>query len=156
MLIKVQYNSKNKIANPDNLSDIYEKYISEFEEGSPYDVPQTTFVEVNDLFYKKCVENVLAGRTLEMPFGLGKILIEKKKATAFRTSKRFIDWQKTMEIGKLVYHLNEHTNGYNYFIRWYKQGKVKNMKKYRFIPTRDFRRTLAHIIKSKQLDYFER
>jgi len=143
---------KNKIANPDNLSDIYRGYIEDKEEESPYNIDQATFILINDLYWKEAVDNVLHGETLHMPFGTGCILIEKKKAPAFRTSNRFIDWQAT---GKLVYHLNEHTNGYNYFIRWFKRGIIKNKSKYRFIPTRDFRRTLAKLIKSKEMDYFE-
>ena len=147
---------KNKIQNPDNLSEIYDAYIKEFENQSPYDVSRTTFIDVNDKFYTRVVEEILDGKTFNMPFGVGRILVEKRKAKAFRTSKRFIDWKTTMEVGQVVYHLNEHTNGYNYFIRWYKDAVIKNCKKYRFIPTRAFRRTLAQIIKSKSLDYFER
>ena len=147
---------KNKVANPSNLSAMYQEYIADKEEDSPYYVDQKTFIAINDLYWREAVDNVLAGKLMEMPFKTGRIFIEKKKAPNFRTSNRFIDWKTTNEIGKLTYHLNEHSNGFNYFIRWIKQGNIKNSIKYRFIPTRDFRRTLAKIIKSKQLDYFER
>jgi hypothetical protein len=146
---------KNKIQNPDNMSDIYEAFVKEFNGEPPYDISRTEFVAINDAFYRRAVEKILAGNTLQLPFGVGRIQIEKTKATKFKGSKMFIDWENTNKIGKVVYHLNEHSNGYNYHIRWRKPGMIRGDKKYRFIAARMFRRTLAKIIKNRELDYFE-
>jgi len=148
------WKSPNKIADPDNLKEIYAKYIEAFDEDSPYHVDFKTFMECNAEFYKRAVESVLEGRELRLPFGMGRILIEKNKPTKYK-SMGYIDWATTKAIGKQVFHLNEHSDGYNYYIRWRSPRLVHNQRLYKFVPTRSFRRTLAKIIKNREYDYFE-
>ena len=144
---------KNKIANPRNLSDIYLMFDEEIKE-QPYRIDQQTFIKVCDIFYKEAVKNILAGKTFALPFRLGYIFIGKRKASRYG-GLRYIDWPKTLEVGKVVHHLNEHTQGWNYFIRWDRPFKLKYKSYYKFVPTRDFKRALAKIIKNRELDYFE-
>ena len=145
---------KNKISNPDNLSDIYNKYIQDKEEGTPYAIDRRTFIAMNESFYSTGVHNILyKGREFHFPFGLGFIRIEKNKPTKFK-SNSYIDWKATVALGKRVYHLNEHSDGYNYYIRWRApKSRLFNRGLYKFIPTRDFKRSLAKIIKNKEFDY---
>lgn len=144
----------NKVQNPDNLSDMYDKYVEEMDKVGEYCTDNIVFVRVISKFYKEAVKQILLGKTLQFPFGEGRILIEKKKPNKYK-GNRYVDWEKTMQLGKRVYHLNEHSGGYNYFIRWRSSKKVTNQKLYKFIPVRDFKRALAKLIKDKKMDYFE-
>lgn len=147
---------KNRIKEPYNLSDIYPKYIEEKGEQKAYNVAQKDFVTICDKFYEEIRDGILDGKTFKMPFGLGEILITKRKITHYKTNDKSVDWATTLKIGKKVYHLNEHSNGYNYGIDWDNYTGLRNFKSYRFYPTRTFKRTLAQLIKNKEQDYYER
>ena len=138
------------------MSDIYKEYISDKEKGSVYHIPSTQFMAMCDMYYEECVEQVLKGKTFKLPFGLGEIEITKRKIPSYKTNDRSVDWKTTVELGKKVYHLNEHTNGYNYGIDWKNVTNCRNTSVYRFIGTRYFKRTLAKLVKSKEQDYYER
>lgn len=63
------------------------------------------------------VKNELDG--FKMPFGLGYLC-----ASRFIPKNLAIDWKKTKEIGKRVYHLNFHTNGYSCRVNWFRVGRI--------------------------------
>ena len=132
--------SKNKIVSPDNLSQIFDEYIKDKEKDSPYNISKSVFINVNNYHLNGITEGLLSGKEYVMPLGLGRIAIYKKKASGFRTVDYFIDWQKTVAAGKRVYHLNEHSDGYNYSISWIRGHRIRNIELYRFIPTRRFKR----------------
>ena len=143
---------KNKVKNPVNLTGIYSEYVKEFGDANP----QSQFINVCDDFYKQMVDNILAGKTFAMPFGIGKIEINKEQDIDKRINHRLnIDWKAYLETGKKVIHLNEHSNGYSYKILWKPKTKLKNAKGYYYVATRSFKRTLVQLIKNKEQDYFE-
>lgn len=148
---------KNKKQNVSNASDIYKDFCKITEGIDRLNVDQKTFIAIVSDFYKGVVKNILYNaKTFMMPYGLGYLCIYKKKATNFRTIDFFIDWKKTVETGKQVYHLNEHSNGWNYSIEWVRGHKVANIDLYRFDGARAFKRELAYIIKNRITDYFEK
>jgi len=146
----------NKIQNPYNTSDMYEPYLEYVNNNEGYCVDKKIFLSIINDFYKAVVNNILDGEEFIMPFQLGKIVIYKRKASNFRTVNHYIDWKKTVETGKKVYYLNEHSDGYNYSIEWERKTRLYNSNLYRFIGTRRFKRTLAKIIKNRENDYFEK
>jgi hypothetical protein len=113
---------KNKIQNVLNLSDMYDEYVKDKEE--PYDVDRATFMEICDRYYKESVNKILEGNIMGLSGAIGTIEINKKKRTSMGTNKQFIDWKTTVETGKVIYHLNEHSNGYNYAINWFKPSST--------------------------------
>lgn len=147
---------KNRIQNALNISDMYKQYISDKQKGTTYYLPSKMFTQVCDMFYSEAVEQVLKGKVFKLPFGLGEIEITKRKIKVYKSNERSVDWKTTLEIGKKVYHLNEHTNGYNYGIDWRNITQCRNFRSYRFIGTRYFKRTLAKLVKNKEQDYYER
>jgi len=147
---------KNKIQNPYNLSDMYKEYIENRRGNKVYDIDGSTFIKICERFYSEVRDGILDGNVFKMPYGLGEIEITKRKIEHYMCSDRAVDWKTTLEIGKKVYHLNEHTNGYNYGIDWANAYRVANKNSYRFVPTRYFKRTLANIVKNKEQDYYER
>ena len=93
--------------------------------------------------------------TFHMPYRLGKFFVLKEKIDLDRLAQA-IDWEKTNKYGKIIYHLNEHTNGYKYSYQWEKKkSAIPNLYFYRLVPTRDNKRRLARLIKTGEYDYFE-
>jgi hypothetical protein len=65
-------------------------------------------------------------------------------------------YAETKKVGKIVYHLNEHSNFYKYRYYWNKHNMLNHNKTmYQLIMTRDNKRRLAQIIKNKERDYLE-
>lgn len=110
-----------------------------------------------------------------LPFRLGRIRIRKYKPKTYLQKDGTLDktrlrpdWNATNRLWaqnpeakkekKLVYHLNEHTNGYQHRWFWEKlTSNVPNNSAYSFIPSRSNKRTLAKVLKNEELeiDYFE-
>lgn len=65
------------------------------------------------------------GDKFKFPWGLGTLVITKKKTKDTKTYKGVvynnlpIDWQKTKKYGKYYFHLNSHTDGYRYRWKWF-------------------------------------
>ena len=148
----------NKIQNPYTLRDIYEFYCTEHSSNRLYDVPWSVYVQIANEFYKEIVNGIIEkNRTFRMPFRLGEFFILKEKIDLNKLNSRAIDWEKTNRYGKIIYHLNEHTDGYKYSYQWDKKDtKLPNLYFYRLVPTRTNKRRLARLIKSGDYDYFER
>lgn len=147
---------KNKIQDPYVTKDFYKEYIKDKDKDSIYDVDYKTYVYIVETYYKALVEYVLNGGVYKLPFKMGNLLIVKyrpRKRTATNTP---IDWFNTVKYGKLIRHTNDHSNYFKFLINWDKKScRVINKTLYRFVPTRDFKRTLATKIKAGETDYFE-
>lgn len=92
---------------------------------------------------------------LRMPHMMGDLIIVKSKITCFDTRFLQIDFKATKELGKTVYHLNEHSNGYKVSMRWFKNFKFTNYRDFAFVMTRANKRLLAQLFKNKITDYPE-
>ena len=123
-------------------------------------VSRKEFIAMTKLYYKRIMEKIIEeGKVYSLPYSLGNIKVEKKKMlmnclTDTNTFK--VDWHKSRELGYKVYHLNEHRDYNRYKIRWEKRGRIKGQGAYKFVPTRKWKRRLAHILKNNpKMDYFE-
>jgi hypothetical protein len=91
----------------------------------------------------------------KLPYGLGEIAIAKKKRVKTVTDKKgvdhinlAIDWAKTHEKGKTIYHFNFDTEGYCFKWMWFKHtARFKLPTLWWFKPFRTSSRLLAHYIK---------
>ena len=148
----------NKIQNPYTIQDTYEFYIQDIGSNSIYYVDYNEYRDIVCDFYKTIVEDMLQRNVIfNLPFRLGTLSIIKSKLKLDRLNVHGVDWPKTVETGKYVYHLNEHSHGYKYTFYWNKKNKaVKNLYFYRLVPTRQNKRYLAKLIKSNKYDYFEK
>lgn len=145
----------NKIKDPYVMTDFYEKYIEEIDEGSPYDVDYNTFRDICEKFYKGVMDHIFEGGLYILPYNMGDISIKGKRVKVLDKYTMPIDWKATNEAGKKVYHLNDHTNYYKYRFSWSKIFRhTKNKSRYRLIFTRTNKRRLAKIIKSGDYNYF--
>ena len=145
----------NKIQNPYNLRDMYESYKENVEDNTPYDISYKEFMTITEDYLLEISEGLLMAKgSFKVPGNLGYLNIIKKKVDLTRLKR--VDWKATVESGKKVFHLNEHSEGFNYYIEWSRiLQSTKNIRLYRFVPTRMMKRTLAKLIKNKEFDSFE-
>lgn len=147
---------KNRIKDPYTLTDLYEGYIKWVEQKELYTVRRADFVKIISDFNNIVAQKLLAGQDFYMPAGMGRFRIVKSKNNSPVTTVSAVDWLETNKIGKIVYFRNQHSNGYRYKLKWDVTGQgVKNGNKYYFVPCRNFKRTLAKIIKARETDYFQ-
>ena len=144
---------KEQLQNSCTLTQAYKSY------DDYYDVGYKTYRKICEDFNKKIMDDILLkSREFKMPFRLGSLRIKKKKMnfSSKLKNKLKIDWKATRENKKVIYHLNDHTNGFNY--RWYWEKKnaiIKNKSIYSFQATRTNKRRLAALLKNNEIDYFE-
>ena len=144
----------NVIQNPYVFKDMYAEYILDKEVGSPYDITYTEYVDICSIFYQMIVKAIIDdGIRFKLPFSLGEVFVIKRKVKY--DNKMPIDWALTLQEGKRIYNLNEHTSGFGYKFFWTKPYKVKNKFMYRLVLTRANKRHLAKMIKRNKMDYFE-
>jgi hypothetical protein len=94
------------------------------------------------------------GEPAKLPNGLGPFMVVKKKRkpiifdeNGIQRVNLPIDWKKTKEKGKVVYHMNYDTEGYVFKYFWGKDAsKLPFPELWRFIPSRPNNRLLRHYI----------
>ena len=146
----------NKVQRPYTLKDVYAFYRNEIEGSNIYDLEYSEYVDIATEFYKTIMDHILlkAG-TFYMPYGLGDVYVVKAKLKLENIDHKQLDWKTTNEVGKRVYHLNEHSSGYKYLFQWEKfKSRIKKLYLYRFQLTRTNKRRLAQLIKSGEYDYY--
>ena len=147
---------KNKIQNPYTLKDMYEEYIKDKEEFSPYRIDYNTFVYICTEFYKGISKHILDGGIYFMPYRLGNVSVIRKRPAKMTKFALSPDWANTQKFGKLIPHTNDHSDYYKFRFHWSKTDcYVKNKGKYRMVFTRANKRELAKRIKSGDYEYFE-
>jgi hypothetical protein len=146
---------KNKIQDPYTFVDTYEDYIKGIDKDSPFYVTPQEYSAINNLFWKEISNNIInEGRQFHMPFNLGDTYVDKIKLDY--NNRLPIDWELTTRTGKVIFNLNEHSNGYKYELKWNKKVcRFNNHYIYRLVYTRANKRLLAKNIKTKKTDYFE-
>lgn len=121
-----------------------------------------TFNQWKEILYKfseNISEYILqTGEKVKLPYGLGDISINKKKPKRFKEfqgkeySNMAIDWKKTKEVGKYVYHMNLHTEGYRFSWMWFKNNcRFYQHQLWWFKPCRKISRKInTYLLKSDQ------
>jgi hypothetical protein len=146
----------NKAVNPYVLRDMYESYIQDKEKESPYHIPYSLYVELCTEFYKGIAEYIKNGGLYIMPYRMGDISVVKIRPKKLDLTSMSLDWKATSELGKQVFHTNDHTNYHKFRFHWKKKDAYfSNKGKYRLVFTRDNKRDLARLIKTGDVTYFE-
>jgi hypothetical protein len=149
----------NKLGETKTLREAHKEYANEVPEGTFFDVEYKVYRQACEMFNKMIVDKILLkAEEFVVPYRLGTIRIKKKKMSFKEKSKLKVDWKTTKEVGKVVYHMNDHTDNYRYGWKWDKTNAiVKNKKYYSFEATRSNKRRLASLLKDRfsGVDYFE-
>lgn len=150
---KLNYNRKSY-----TIADYYLSYKDYIQEGSQYDIDYQTFKAIVTDYFKYIRDEVmLNSKEVKIPCRLGTLQIIKHQPKEYTNKSLRWDWKATRELGKPVYLLNDHSDGWKYRFHWQKKDIiVKNIKKYMFIACRQNKRDLAQIIFNKQCDYIEK
>ena len=146
---------KNKHQNVHGIIDIYDMYISDKEQSSPYYVDRSLFREIVYEYNEYLTKEILNGSILFLPYGLGSIYVMRKelKPTVARLAP---NWELSLKYDKIIYHLNEHSNGYRYNFKWDKLPcRFRNHRLYRVSMVRTVKRMLAKYIKELGFNYIE-
>jgi hypothetical protein len=124
-----------------------------FKENNPsIDINSINFINIIKEFNTKLMDEIIINNYRFELFGLlGHIEIVKKKIK-YNEDNLKKDFNTSAKEECLVYHTNEHSQGYYYRFLWFKTP-VKGIKKFSFIPTRTNKRNLAKAIKSNNIKY---
>jgi len=99
------------------ILDIY-RYFSQ-EIG--VEVPYFRFKRILDYFNKLILEEIENNaRAFKMPLGLGFICIVKYKPKTYTWKSLSKDYKTSKIENKIIYHLNEHSDGYKFRLYWSK------------------------------------
>lgn len=101
-------------------------------------VEYATFTNILQSCGKLHSEHVLKGNLVKLPNRLGEICIIQKELIIRNTNGKIklpIDWKKTNEVGKVVYHTNASTDSY-YHVKWYNYKQSKMTSFWKLIPNR--------------------
>ena len=117
-----------------------------------YKVDKSTYRNICIDFNEMLIDYIISDSgEVMLPCRLGTLRIKKIKSK----NRKMIDWKLTKEYGKLIYHLNMHTDGYYYKWYWKKQNALfSNKSVYSFKPLRKFKRDVAKLLKDNKVDYF--
>lgn len=148
------YKKKERLLTDRGINEAYKLYRR--DNKSPLAVTRDIYKRVIRECNKAMLDKILyESATFTLPFKLGELRIKKTRQIYIKSHLK-IDWEATKKLGKRVYHLNEHRNGYRYRWLWRKKGPIVNQSVYSYTPVRKAKRTLAYILKNKpQIDYFE-
>ena len=148
---------KNKAQNAYTLKDSYKFYCEQMASNKLYKIDWELYQRLNHAFYKEIMNYIIEkSGQFKMSYRLGTLSVLKEKIDLNKLNNKAIDWAATNKYGKVIYHLNEHTDGYKYSFQWDKQTNLPNLFFYRLVQTRNNKRRLAKLIKSGDYDYFER
>ena len=151
-------NQINKNTKSYTLRSIYNFYIENTADNKLYNsIDYTTFRSIILDYYDYIRDELLnKGNSIKLPCNLGTISIVKKKSEYWNGKGCSIDYKATRENNKLIYYINEHSDGYKFRLYWSKlKCNISNGIKYMMILSRDNKRRLAQIIKNKETDYLE-
>lgn len=126
------------------IIDMYKQYKKDY--GNDVDYRQ--FKDILDRFNEEILSCLLqSSGGFKMPFGLGYVQIVKYKPKSMTPKSLSIDFKSTVEYGKTIYHLNEHSNGYKYRLYWSKIPQTfPDRYMYQLQLVRQNKRQLAQLI----------
>lgn len=126
----------------DRLRLVTPKFYRHFKKKYPdIDISYVEFSDIintcNEISALKVLDNTSG---FKMPANMGYLAV-----TRYKSSKRPIDFKRTKEVGKTIYHTNFHSYGYMNRILWFSSQitKCKFHQIYKFLPERKVSRELA-------------
>lgn len=118
------------------------------------DISYFRFKRILDQFNTYLLDLLLnRSEGFKMPCRLGYICIVKYKPKTYTSYSLSKDYKTSKDMGKTIYHLNEHSDGYKYRLYWSKnKNTIPDIYKYNLSFVRANKRKLAQLIFNKH-DY---
>ena len=122
----------------------------------PIEVPYATYKRVLDTMCAIILEHILdRSEGFKMPYGLGFVQVGKYLPKHLNSKSLSIDFKSTKLLHKTIYHLDEHSDGYQYRLYWSKVPHTfPDRYKYSLGFVRANKRKLAQLIFNRQ-DYLD-
>lgn len=150
--------AKNRFTNRLGLSAAWHEYRRNLSVRAKTDqdccVKQGEYGDIVKAVCEKMIDRMILGsETVTLPCGLGEMRIRKRPMKGHK----MVDWNESHKIGKFVYFLNEHSDGFLMKFFWDKDyTSVANLFYYRFTAAQKKRELLSQTIRSgKKIDYYE-
>ena len=139
------------------IKDFYNYYLSYISDNPLYHIDYKTYRNILTDYFKFVRDEIIEeGKEFKMPCRLGTLFIIKHKPKQWNKRSLRIDYYTSKMYNKMLFHLNEHSDGYKYRFYWSKlKSLIPNKIKYQLVVTRHNKRRLCEIIKNKQRDYVE-
>lgn len=117
----------------------------------PVEVDYGLYRRILDEMCVVILEHILnASEGFKMPYGLGFIQIGKYRPKNLDSESLSVDYKTSNELGKRIYHLNEHSDGHKYRLYWSKLPRTfPDRYKYQLKLVRQNKRKLAQLIFNK-------
>lgn len=126
------------------IYDIYNNYCKEYENEVPYFIFKSVLDKFNEYIRTSILDK---SEVFKLPYGLGYIAIVKYKPKTYTNKSLSIDYKASIEENTLIYHLNEHSDGYKYRLYWSKLPRTfPDRYKYKLSLVRKNKRYLAQLI----------
>ena len=137
------------------IKDFYESYNNFIEGNELYTIDYKVYREIVTDYFKYIYDRVIEqSAEFKLPCRLGSLCVVKHLPKHYDSKSLRVDFKATNELHKIIFHLNEHSNGYKFRFYWNKkESLVTNKTKYQLVATRFNKRRLAQIIKNKEHDY---
>lgn len=149
------------------MFDVYKYFMETHGTPKKTGVDRHTYTKIVTEFNEFLVNEVIHGQIFYMPYKLGALAVKKTKGMKARKDGTInmrtipVDYKATMEYwkkhpealaeGKLIRHLNEHTDGYTYRIYWDKRtAVVQGCRAFTFRRARHFQRGLSAFLKTNE------
>ena len=134
----------------------YDMYKTFLLENEGVELSYFDFKRVLDEMCKIIQDKILnASEGFKMPYGLGYIQICKYKPKTYNKTSLSVDYKASRDIGKTIYHLNEHSDGYKYRLFWSKIPRTfPDRYRYQLSLVRANKRKLAQLIFNNK-DYID-
>ena len=151
-MIKVNYDRKCY-----TITDFYLSYLDYIERGTVYEVDYKMFRKIlQDYFRYIANEVIMNGKEFKFPCRMGTLQVIKHRPKNFNSKSLRIDFGASKALGKKIFFLNEHSDGYKYRFHYSKKNCLtENKSKYQFVATRANKRLLAKVIFNRLRDYPE-
>ena len=153
-------NEPNRSANKTKsytIASFYNSYLNDIEQDTIYDIDYNKYRSIVTDYFKYLQKQLIEeGKCIKLPYRMGTLQIIKSRPKHLDKRSLRIDYQSTKQTGKLIFLLNEHSDGFKMRALWSKiDMMVLNKSKYQLVLTRANKRRMAVIIKNKEIDYEE-
>lgn len=134
-----------------------------FKEQNPQvNIDSKQYKEIINSLNLYYLEYILdTGNIAILPYGLGKMMIQKNKRKLRRTKDGSsvymsapVNWNETKKQGKVIYHLNESTDGFAYRYHWFKNASYMSHNMiWSMVMTTQAKKMLKNRIDCEEKDY---
>lgn len=139
------------------IIDFYFSYMESVKDNELYQVEYKVFRALLVDYFRYLRDEIIENcKEVRLPCRLGYLSIIKHKPKTYTNRSLRIDYGESKKQGKMIFHLNEHTNEYKYRFYWDKKNMITtNKTHYQLIMTRANKRRLATLLKHNLRDYPE-